>query len=70
VVLASKVLEDGEAVPVRGENLPDTELMTSSPQVKDYPPDLAGKRTAYSAAWQNEKGEKGKFSDVEVQVIP
>jgi hypothetical protein len=70
VVLASKILEDGEPVPARGEDLPDTELMTSSPQVKDYPPNLAGKRVSYSAAWQNEKGEKGKFSDVEVQVIP
>jgi hypothetical protein len=70
VVLAGKILEDGEAVPARGEDLPDTELMTSSPQVKDYPPDLAGKRVAYSAAWQNEKGQKGKFSDVEVHIIP
>jgi hypothetical protein len=70
VVLARKVLEDGEAVPETGEQLPDTELMTSSPHVTDYPPNLAGKRVAYSAAWQNEKGEKGKFSDVQVHVIP
>jgi hypothetical protein len=70
VVLACKVLEDGEPVPERGEDLPDTELVTSSPHVKDYPPHLAGKRVAYSAAWQNEKGEKGKFSDVQVHVIP
>jgi hypothetical protein len=70
VVLAFKVLEDGEPVPERGEDLTNTELMTSSPQVRDYPPNLAGKRVAYSAAWQNEKGQKGKFSDVEVHVIP
>jgi hypothetical protein len=70
VVLASKILEDGEPVPERGEQMPDTELITSSPHAKDYPPNLAGKRVAYSAAWQNEKGEKGKFSDVEVHVIP
>jgi hypothetical protein len=70
VVLASKVLEDGEAVPARGEDLPDTELMTSSPYVKDYPPNQAGKRVAYSAAWQNEKGQKGPFSDVQVHIIP
>jgi hypothetical protein len=69
-VLALKVLEDGEPVPVKGELLPDKMLMTSSPQVKDYSPELAGKRVAYSAAWQNEKGELGKFSDVEVHVIP
>jgi hypothetical protein len=70
VVLARKILEDGEAVPANGEDLPDTELMTSSPHAADYPPNLAGKRVAYSAAWQNEKGKKGKFSDVEVYVIP
>jgi hypothetical protein len=45
-------MEDGEPVPAKGE---------------DYTPNLAGKRAAYSAAWQN---EKGKFSDVEVYVIP
>jgi hypothetical protein len=70
VVLSRKILEDGEPVLVKGENLSDTELMTSSPQVEDYSPELAGKRVAYSAAWQNEKGELGKFSDVEVHVIP
>jgi hypothetical protein len=70
VVLACKILEDGEPVPAAGEELPDTELMTSSPHVKDYPPNLAGKRAAYSAAWQNEKGEKGHFSDVQVHIIP
>jgi hypothetical protein len=53
VVLACKVLEDGEPVPEKGENLPDTELMTSSPHVADYPPNMAGKRVAYSAAGQN-----------------
>ncbi|MDR1351728.1 MAG: hypothetical protein LBK05_00480, partial [Treponema sp.] len=41
VVLACKILEDGEPVPA-----------------------------AYSAAWQNEKGEKGHFSDVQVHIIP
>jgi hypothetical protein len=70
VVLACKVLEEGEAVPATGEELPDTELMTSSPHVADYPPNLAGKRVAYSAAWQNEKGQKGHFSDVQVHIIP
>jgi short subunit dehydrogenase-like uncharacterized protein len=70
VVLSRKTLEDGEAVPETGEQLPDTELMTSSPHVIDYPPNLAGKRVAYSAAWQNEKGKKGKFSDVQTHVIP
>jgi hypothetical protein len=70
VVLACKILEDGEPVPQTGAELPDTELMTSSPQVKDYPPNLAGRRAAYSAAWQNEKGEKGPFSDVQIHVIP
>jgi hypothetical protein len=70
VVLACKILEEGEAVPETGEQLPDTVLITSSPHAVDYPPNLAGKRVAYSAAWQNEKGEKGKFSDVEVHVIP
>jgi hypothetical protein len=70
VVLAFKILEDGEPVPERGEDLTNTELITSSPQVKDYSPDMAGKRVAYSAAWQNEKGERGPFSDVQVQVIP
>jgi hypothetical protein len=65
-VLASKILEDGEPIPAKGELLTDTELMTSNPQVKDYSPELADKRVAYSAAWQNEKGELGKFSDVEV----
>jgi hypothetical protein len=44
--------------------------MTSSPQVKDYPPTQAGKRAAYAAAWQNEKGQKGKFSDVQTHIIP
>jgi hypothetical protein len=70
VVLASKILEDGEPVPATGEDLPDTELMTSSPHAKDYPPNLAGKRAAYSAAWQNEKGQKGNFSDVQTHIIP
>jgi hypothetical protein len=70
VVLARKVLEDGKPVPAAGEELPDTELITSSPHVADYPPNLAGKRVAYAAAWQNEKGEKGKFSDVQVHIIP
>jgi hypothetical protein len=70
IVLGRKVLEEGESVPETGEQLTETELMTSSPQVIDYPPNLAGKRAAYSAAWQNEKGEKGKFSDVDVHVIP
>jgi hypothetical protein len=70
VVLARKILEEGEAVPAKGEDLPDTELMTSSPHAADYPPDLAGKRVAYSAAWQNEKGQKGPFSDVQVYIIP
>jgi hypothetical protein len=70
VVLACKILEDGEPVPETGEQLPDTELLTASPHVKNYPPNLAGKRAAYSAAWQNEKGKKGKFSDVEAHVIP
>jgi hypothetical protein len=70
VVLGSKTLEDGEAVPATGEELTETELMTSSPHVKDYPPNLAGKRAAYSAAWQNEKGQKGHFSDVQVHIIP
>jgi hypothetical protein len=54
----------------RGQDLPDTELVTSSPHAKDYPPNQAGKRAAYAAAWQNEKGEKGKFSDVQVHIIP
>jgi hypothetical protein len=70
VVLGFKVLEDGESVPEKGEQLLETELMTGSPHTKDYPPNLAGKRVAYSAAWENEKGEKGRFSDVEVHVIP
>jgi hypothetical protein len=70
VVLACKILEDGEPVPETGEQLPDTELLTGSPHEKRYPPNLAGKRVAYAAAWQNKKGERGKFSDVQIQVIP
>jgi hypothetical protein len=70
VVLAGKILENGEAVPETGEQLPDTVLLTSSPHAADYPPNLAGKRAAYAAAWQNEKGQKGRFSDVQVHVIP
>jgi hypothetical protein len=70
VALACKILEDGEPVPETGEQLPDTELITGSPHEKRYPPNMAGKRAAYAAAWQNKKGEKGKFSDVQVQVIP
>jgi hypothetical protein len=70
VVLACKILADGEPVPERGEELTDTELLTASPHAKYHAPNLAGKRAAYSAAWQNEKGEKGKFSDVEVHIIP
>jgi hypothetical protein len=70
VVLACKILEDGEPVPETGEQLTDTELLTASPHEKYHSPNLAGKRAAYSAAWQNEKGKKGKFSDVEAHVIP
>jgi hypothetical protein len=44
--------------------------MTSSPHVIDYPPNRAGKRVAYAAAWENEKGEKGNFSDIQVHIIP
>ena len=42
---------------------------TSGPVI-DYPANLAGRRAAYSAAWQNEKGEKGNFPDVLIHVIP
>lgn len=70
VVLAVRILEDGEAVCETGEQLPDACLMTSSPHVIDYSANRAGKRAAYAAAWENEKGEKGTFSDVQVHVIP
>jgi hypothetical protein len=70
VVLARQVLEDGAPVPATGEELAVTELVTSSPHTTDYPPTQAGRRAAYSAAWQNERGTKGRFSDVEVHVVP
>jgi hypothetical protein len=70
IILRSKVLEDGEPVPEKQEQLTTMELVTGSPHVIYYPPDLAGKRAAYSAAWVNGKGQQGKFSDVQVHIIP
>jgi hypothetical protein len=70
VLLRRKILDADEPVPIRAEDLPETELLTASPHNTDYNPEFAGKRVAYSAAWENAKGQPGKFSDVEVYIIP
>ena len=70
-VQARQILEPGEPVPTDPEHFPLQVLLTSSPHIDDdYREDDRGKRVAYAMCWQNTKGEKGFWSDVQVHVIP
>ncbi|MHC6202124.1 hypothetical protein ACYULU_02905 [Breznakiellaceae bacterium SP9] len=70
VVLYRKVLEADEPVPIDPVTLPESKLLTSTPHIKEFLPSDQGKRAVYAAVWQNEKGERGPFSDVQVHIVP
>ena len=70
VVLYKKVLEAEEAVPIDPATLPQSKLLTTTPHVEEFVPSNQRKRVAYAATWQNEKGEEGHFSDVQVHIVP
>ncbi|MDR1899952.1 MAG: hypothetical protein LBQ55_08100 [Treponema sp.] len=70
VVLLRRILEPGEAVPATVKALGDSRLLTKNRVVLEYTAEDQGKRCAYAACWQNEKGEKGDWSDIIVVVIP
>ncbi|MHC6204359.1 hypothetical protein ACYULU_14360 [Breznakiellaceae bacterium SP9] len=70
VVLYRKVLEAEEPVPIDPVTLPESKLLTSTPHIEEFLPSDQGKRAVYAAAWQNEKGEQGPFSDVQVHIVP
>ena len=70
VVLRKQVLEPGEAVPVHQASLPYSALLTKNNHVETFRIEDQGKRCAYSACWQNEKGEEGPWSDIIVVIVP
>ncbi|MDR0599993.1 MAG: hypothetical protein LBG84_07935 [Treponema sp.] len=69
-ILHLQVLEPGEAVPLDPEALPKTRLLTASPQVYEFSPPDQGKRVVCALCWQNEKGEKGPYTDIVTAVVP
>jgi hypothetical protein len=70
-VQARQILEAGEAAPTDPAHFPLHAMLTSSPHIDDdYREEDRGKRVAYGMCWQNTKGEKGPWSDVQVHVVP
>jgi hypothetical protein len=65
-----KVLEPAEGVPASPSELPESKLITATPHIEEFLPSDQGKRAAYAACWQNGKGERGPFSDLQVHVVP
>ncbi|MHC6202009.1 hypothetical protein ACYULU_02295 [Breznakiellaceae bacterium SP9] len=63
-------LEPEETVPIDPSTLLESKLLISTPRIEEFLPSDQGKRAVYAAAWQNEKGEQGPFSDVQVHIIP
>ncbi|MDR1863617.1 MAG: hypothetical protein LBQ67_06840, partial [Treponema sp.] len=70
VVLLRKILEHGEPVPTTVKALGESRLLTRNHVTLEYAEEDQGKRCAYAACWQNEKGDKGSWSDIMVVVIP
>lgn len=65
-----KALEPGEPVPVSAEDFHQSDLITHTPHIREFPPSDQGKRACYAACWQNNRGEKGPLSDIQVHIVP
>ena len=70
VVLRKQVLEEGEAVPVEQASLSYSRLLTKNNVTETFRIEDQGKRCAYAACWQNEKGEEGAWSDIIIVIVP
>ena len=70
VVLRKQVLEDGEPVPEEQAALSYSKLLTRNNWIETFRTQDQGKRCAYTACWQNEKGEEGPWSDVIIVIVP
>ena len=70
VVLRKQVLEEGEPVPEEQATLSYSRLLSKNNVIETFRTQDQGKRCAYAACWQNEKGEEGPWSDVLVAIVP
>jgi hypothetical protein len=70
VVLRKGVLEPGAEVPVKPEALPYSTLLTRNKILETFRAEDQGKRCAYAACWQNEKGVMGPWSDIITVLVP
>jgi hypothetical protein len=59
-----------DAAPVEAEDLPHSLLATKTPYTLTFTEAERGKRVYIALVWQNEKGQKGPFSQVEEAFIP
>jgi hypothetical protein len=58
-------------VPVQGvQDLLNSSFDTNSPLVLEFTEEDRGKALYYAARWENTRGEKGPFSDIEVVHVP
>ena len=65
-----KVLEPDEPVPADITSFHESELLTHTPQIREFLPSEQGTRVCCAACRQNSKGEKGPVSDIRVHIVP
>lgn len=70
VLLFKKILEPNEPVPTDPSALPESKLLTATPHVEEFLPSAQGRRAAYAACWQSERGDRGPVSDVQTHIVP
>ena len=69
-VLVYKALEPGESVPLDGEEMAHSQLVTRNPYVVEHKSSDEGKRIAYCGAFQSKKrGLMGDWGEVVVAVL-
>ena len=69
VVLYTRPLEEGEAVPDRMAIL-ESKLVTRAYWIERFDSRLKGRRVAVTTAWENSRGVEGQRCEVEVVTVP
>ena len=59
-----------DAPPAKQKDLPHTLLATHSPYTMEFEEDERGKTLYIALCWQNERGQRGPWSNLEAAIIP
>jgi hypothetical protein len=59
-----------DAPPPEPEALPNSKLATRTPYILNFTEEERGKTVYIAMCWQNEKGDTGRFSEIQSAVIP